>query len=185
MIPTSATELRTWRLPRYPFMSFALFPVIVVEWHRNCEESDADSAHIFARRSVTMAKLIWVRLAILLCRATWRRATTATVGAITTLLAFVAVAQVAKPVRPGFNFEEDKIPPYTLPDPLVMFDGTPVTSLAEWREHRRPEILRRFETDVYGRRPDPLSTMRFELVESDAKALDDDIMTCPCNGANP
>jgi hypothetical protein len=74
-------------------------------------------------------------------------------------------------MRPGFNYDEEKVAPYTLPDPLVMFDGSPVRSPSDWQKRRRPEILRRFETKVYGRRPKPLSAMKFELVESDSKAL--------------
>lgn len=101
----------------------------------------------------------------------WRHVTITGTVLITILSLFAAVTQATNPSRPGTNYEEDKIPPYTLPDPLVMFDGTPVMSLADWQEHRRPEILRRFETDVYGRRPDPISTMKFEVIESNANAL--------------
>lgn len=43
------------------------------------------------------------------------------------------------------------IPPYTLPDPLICEDGTPVDSVQRWREKRRPELLRMFEHEQYGR----------------------------------
>ena len=39
----------------------------------------------------------------------------------------------------------------TLPDPLVCADGTPVKDAAAWRDKRRPELLRLFESAVYGR----------------------------------
>jgi len=51
------------------------------------------------------------------------------------------------------NYDEGKVPPYTLPDPLVLQDGTPVTTAAQWRERRRPELLGLFASVVYGRTP--------------------------------
>lgn len=50
-----------------------------------------------------------------------------------------------------FNYDEAKVPDYTLPDPLVMEDGTPVANARDWREKRRGEILRLFEEHVYGK----------------------------------
>ena len=47
--------------------------------------------------------------------------------------------------------EESKVPPYTLPDPLVCQDGTKVTDARIWREKRRPELLKLFESEVYGK----------------------------------
>lgn len=40
------------------------------------------------------------------------------------------------------NYDESKVPPYTLPDPLVMASGARVTSAAMWKRQRRPELLR-------------------------------------------
>ena len=39
------------------------------------------------------------------------------------------------------------------PDPLKMQDGAPVTSPQQWREARRPELLRLFETNIFGKTP--------------------------------
>ncbi|HTI72147.1 MAG TPA: acetylxylan esterase [Candidatus Limnocylindria bacterium] len=52
--------------------------------------------------------------------------------------------------RPTIS-EESKVPPYTLPDPLVCADGTPVRDAQIWREKRRPELLGSFESLVYGK----------------------------------
>jgi len=41
--------------------------------------------------------------------------------------------------------------PVGLPDSLVMADGTRVTTTAQWRQERRPELLRLFEDNVYGK----------------------------------
>jgi hypothetical protein len=36
------------------------------------------------------------------------------------------------------NYSEDKVPPYTLPDPLVLSGGQKVTSPEVWAKKRRP-----------------------------------------------
>jgi hypothetical protein len=52
---------------------------------------------------------------------------------------------------PPANYDEAAIPPFALPDPLVCRDGMRVESPGVWREKRRPELLRLFEDEVYGR----------------------------------
>jgi hypothetical protein len=70
------------------------------------------------------------------------------------LLAALAMSP-SRAQAPAFvaNYDEAKVPAYTLPDPLRMEDGTPVTTAEQWRTQRRPEILRLFETHVFGRTP--------------------------------
>ena len=41
----------------------------------------------------------------------------------------LAPAQEFKP-----NYDEDKVPKYTLPDPLVMADGAKVTTADDWKD---------------------------------------------------
>lgn len=71
--------------------------------------------------------------------------------------------------RPGFNYDEEKVPEYTLPDPLVMADGATITSAAQWIGKRRNEILALFEDQMYGRRPGrpSLINVSIEAVEAD------------------
>jgi len=55
-----------------------------------------------------------------------------------------------------------------MPDPLILADGTPVTDAAMWTGRRRAEILRLFESQVYGRapgRPAALSFVPFERAD--------------------
>jgi len=68
------------------------------------------------------------------------------------LLALSAVlTHAADPA--GINYDEGKVPPYTLPNPLLLADGTPVRDAATWRAKRRPELLEIFSREVYGRTP--------------------------------
>ena len=84
---------------------------------------------------------------------------------------FAVAADKPAPVAPP-NYDESKIPAYTLPDPLVMADGTKVTDAETWRTKRRPEILKLFETHMFGRTVAPRpEKMTFEVIESDDNAL--------------
>jgi len=64
-----------------------------------------------------------------------------------------------------FNYVESQVPKYTLPDPLVLNDGTQVTSPEIWESQRRPELVESFRSQVYGRRPDADYKITFEQVE--------------------
>lgn len=69
------------------------------------------------------------------------------------------------------NYDETKVPPYTLPDPLIMEDGTKVTSKQNWIEKRRPEILHLFETHVYGKAPASPKYLQFEVLSENRYAI--------------
>jgi hypothetical protein len=83
------------------------------------------------------------------------------------VLSFAAQQQ-----RPEPNYDESKVGQYSLPDPLLMTDGQKVTSARAWRERRRPEILRLFEENVYGRTPSRRIAVETEVVSTDNHALD-------------
>jgi hypothetical protein len=72
---------------------------------------------------------------------------------------------------PAPNYDEAKVPKYTLPDPLVLQDGEKVTDARTWRTRRRPEILRLFETEVYGKSPGRPKDMTFKVFDTDGQAL--------------
>lgn len=73
--------------------------------------------------------------------------------------------------RTEFNYDESKVPAYTLPDPLRTRDGAVISSAAEWPT-RRAEILDLFRETVYGRRPGPPERLGFDLLTEDRDALD-------------
>jgi hypothetical protein len=70
-----------------------------------------------------------------------------------TCLLALGVATMALSAEPPANYDEDKIPAYVLPDPLVMQNGTPVTDAATWQERRRLELLQLLADNEYGRTP--------------------------------
>jgi hypothetical protein len=84
------------------------------------------------------------------------------------LLTRTAIAQ-----EPAINLDESKVGPYTLPDPLVLASGQKVTTSAEWHRDRRPELMHIFETQVYGKVPQPAQPIRctFEVRSEDKEAL--------------
>ena len=83
--------------------------------------------------------------------------------------ASVVTASVWQP--PGTITEESQVAPYTLPDPLVMADGTRVGDAASWRARRRPELLRQFESVVYGSTPGPVPVVAASNPREDRTAL--------------
>ena len=63
------------------------------------------------------------------------------------------------------NYDESNIPAYTLPNPLVAQNGSPITSAEQWNKVRRPELLALFEHHVYGVSPKPCE-IRSQVVGS-------------------
>lgn len=70
------------------------------------------------------------------------------------------------------NYDESKVGTYTLPDPLVLENGKPVRDAKTWTEKRRPEIVRLFEENQYGRAPGRPAGMTFEAFDKGTPAFD-------------
>ncbi len=68
------------------------------------------------------------------------------------------------------NYDEAKVGTYTLPDPLVMSNGSAVKDAKGWKA-RRPEIVRMFETQQFGVAPGRPKGERFEVLEKETPAL--------------
>lgn len=83
------------------------------------------------------------------------------------ILAWQAAPLAAQPANA--QYDEAKVPAYTLPDPLRFEDGRAVATADAWNE-RRLEILRLFETHVYGRSPAAPPSVRYAVVD-EARAL--------------
>jgi len=79
------------------------------------------------------------------------------------LLLTVATLQAAEPFADGA-----KLPQLSgWPDPLVMLDGSPVTSKKMWREKRRPELKALFEHYMYGSAPPAPAKLSFTVDRED------------------
>ena len=68
------------------------------------------------------------------------------------------------------NYDEAKVPVYTLPDPLSFNDGNEVSGKDEW-EKRRSEILTMFQKQVYGQIPPKPDALTFEVRKTVPNAL--------------
>ena len=51
------------------------------------------------------------------------------------------------------NYDESKVPQYTLPSVLMCHDGEMVQTKEQWEQKRRPEILNLFTTYMFGKAP--------------------------------
>lgn len=71
-----------------------------------------------------------------------------------------------------FNYDETKVPPYSLPDPFVTQKGEIVTNPQAWEFVRRPEIIGLFENHVYGQVPKDFDAINFHLAHEDKAAMD-------------
>ncbi len=73
---------------------------------------------------------------------------------------------------PPANYDEARANPYPdLPDPLRMVDGRKVTSAKMWWSERRPEIVRDYEREVYGKVPADAPKVAWRVVATDKEQL--------------
>ena len=91
----------------------------------------------------------------------------------TMLLAFMLISAAVMMCAAGdvlaqeedANYDESKIPAYTLPDPLLTLGGTVVATSEQWVNVRRPEVLKLFTEQVYGRAPGRTESVSAKVVE--------------------
>jgi predicted neuraminidase len=75
-------------------------------------------------------------------------------------------------VRTGHisNYDESKVGSYRLPDPLVLANGMRVTDARTWVKQRRAEILKVYESEIYGRIPAKTPRVTWQVAETDEAA---------------
>jgi hypothetical protein len=71
--------------------------------------------------------------------------------------------------RPDTNYDESRVPVYTLPD-LLAAGGRAIGTPAQWTP-RREEILGLFRDTVYGRSPGPPEHVAFTVLEENPRAM--------------
>jgi hypothetical protein len=91
-----------------------------------------------------------------------------------------AATPAAPAARPGspdvvagipVNYDESKVGDYVLPDPLTANDGTKITTAKAWMSKRRPEIVKLFEEQQYGRAPGKPADLAFEVQDAGTPAF--------------
>lgn len=84
------------------------------------------------------------------------------------ITALRAGANGSNPEAPNYaNYDESRANPYpTVPDPLIMNNGTRVTTAKMWWDQRRPEIVEDFDREVYGRTPKVTPQVQWEVVKT-------------------
>jgi hypothetical protein len=70
------------------------------------------------------------------------------------------------------NYDEAQVGTYTLPDPLRLMNGKPVRDAKTWYGKRRPEIVRLFEENQFGRSPARPEGMAFDVFDKGTPAFD-------------
>ncbi|GAB3698975.1 acetylxylan esterase [Spirosoma flavus] len=70
------------------------------------------------------------------------------------------------------NYDESKVPTYTLPDVLTTTTNQPVRSKLSWENVRRPEIIKLFEENVYGQMPKSYDRLSYSIKNENARAMD-------------
>jgi hypothetical protein len=89
--------------------------------------------------------------------------------ALCVLILFSMISVQAQ--KPGFNYDEEKVPQYTLPSVLKMLDGSKITTSSQWTRDRRGEVLKIFENEMYGRRPGIPKLIKVSTEAVDGSAL--------------
>ncbi|MDR2756655.1 MAG: acetylxylan esterase [Planctomycetaceae bacterium] len=101
---------------------------------------------------------------------------------------FSTVLFAAEKIAPT-NYDEANVPQFVLPDPLVLTDGQKVDSAKIWTEQRRPELLKLFEENMYGKPTLNEIKMKAELFESapvfNGKAIRYQLQLVFFKGENP
>ena len=70
------------------------------------------------------------------------------------------------------NYDESKVGDYVLPDPLTASDGTKITTAKAWQTKRRPEIVKLFAEQQFGRTPGKPADLAFEVQDKNTPAFD-------------
>ncbi len=90
---------------------------------------------------------------------------------ITSLLTVVCSLISAQMYAQNFNYDESKVPKYSLPQVLKAEGGKMITTREEWEKIRRPELLALFEEHVYGKTKAEPRALRYTITSVDKHAL--------------
>lgn len=86
------------------------------------------------------------------------------------IFCFIGISATAQ-TGADINYDEAKVPAYTLPDPLLLPGGKKVTTAAEWTQKQRPYLLHLFADQVYGNMPGAPRGQYIQVRSVDSMAL--------------
>lgn len=92
------------------------------------------------------------------------------------IIILVSLATSARELKEYDNdliYDEEMIPYYDLPDPLITAEGNRISTPEEWMNIRRPQILSLFSNLIYGHIPTPEKPIQteFEVVNKDMEFM--------------
>jgi pimeloyl-ACP methyl ester carboxylesterase len=90
------------------------------------------------------------------------------------LICLFSVTFTRLPAQPPLeaNYDEAKVPAYTLPDVLTTTNERLVKNKTTWETRRRPEIIHLFEENVYGQMPNTVDHLSYSIKNENASAMD-------------
>ncbi|MBX2841151.1 MAG: acetylxylan esterase [Flammeovirgaceae bacterium] len=69
------------------------------------------------------------------------------------------------------NYDESKVPNYSLPELLILENGKKVKSVKDWENKRRSEILKLFQNEVFGVVPEVDYKLSFKVIKENIEAV--------------
>ena len=84
------------------------------------------------------------------------------------VLCFVTVLAFS---QQNANYDESKVPSYVLPELLKCENGESVTTVEQWENKRRPELLDLFGRHMYGTIPAERINVSYDIVSENREAL--------------
>src|SRR4051794_34651804 len=70
------------------------------------------------------------------------------------------------------NYDESKVPAYTLPDVLQTENRKIIYDKSSWEKERRPEVLTLFANNVYGQMPKDFDSIQFTTTNDVPNAME-------------
>jgi len=90
---------------------------------------------------------------------------------ILTIITFLLSAGFSFAQEIIINYDESKVPDFILPDPLTFNNGKKVTTVKQWENQRRAELLEMFSSQMYGRTPKDKIKVTYETLSENPNFL--------------
>ena len=91
---------------------------------------------------------------------------------VTIIITFLLTASLSLAQEIMINYDESKVPDFIPPDALTFNDGTKVTTVKQWENQRRAELLEIFSSQMYGRTPKDKIKVTYETLSENPNFLD-------------